>query len=214
MRILPTIVNLAKKEHTPRARLAAMALESVFFVIIIPVLIASSASAPLASLLSPGRLIRTLIGSVISILGLGLALWTVREQFTKGRGTPVPVMATQKLLRDGPYSLCRNPMVLGTVVFYFGIASSVGGIVPLVIVAGILTFLIAWIKFVEEKEMAARFGDEYRDYKMSAPFIIPRLPRKRKSPTSRQSAASTVVAPPAGQESGSRSRGSTVTLST
>ena len=81
-------------------------------------------------------------------------------------------MATQKLLRGGPYGLCRNPMALGAVVFYLGIAISLADIAPLVIVAGIATVLIAWIKFVEEKAMAVRFGNGCRDYRMSTLTIL------------------------------------------
>jgi protein-S-isoprenylcysteine O-methyltransferase Ste14 len=37
---------------------------------------------------------------------------------------------------------------------------------------------VRYIKLVEEKELAARFGEEYRAYREGAPFILPRLTRK------------------------------------
>jgi protein-S-isoprenylcysteine O-methyltransferase Ste14 len=39
--------------------------------------------------------------------------------------------------------------------------------------------LVVYIKSFEEKELEARFGDEYRAYKRNTPFLIPRL-RSRK----------------------------------
>jgi protein-S-isoprenylcysteine O-methyltransferase Ste14 len=117
---------------------------------------------------------------VIGALGLFLALWTVWVQFHHGRGTPVPVMATQKLLTDRPYSLCRNPMVLGTLVCYLGIAALTASYKSVLAVLLFAVFLLSYVKLVEEKEMASRFGDEYYRYKQSTPFIIPRLWRRRR----------------------------------
>ena len=119
---------------------------------------------------------------VAAALGLLLALWTVWVQFHHARGTPVPIMATRKLLTDKPYSLCRNPMVLGTLIFYFGIAAFTSSYKPMLAVFLFALFLTAYVKFIEEKEMALRFGDEYSRYKQSTPFIIPRLSMLRKKP--------------------------------
>jgi protein-S-isoprenylcysteine O-methyltransferase Ste14 len=35
--------------------------------------------------------------------------------------------------------------------------------------------LLTYIKLAEEKEMIARFGEEYLAYRRRVPFIIPRL---------------------------------------
>lgn len=91
------------------------------------------------------------------------------------RGTPVPIMATKKLLTDKPYSFRRNPMVLEITVSYFSIATFTSSFMTVLAVFLFALFLIAYIKFIEEKEMSLRFGDEYSRYKQSTPFIIPRL---------------------------------------
>ena len=87
------------------------------------------------------------------LAGWLLGLWTNYVQFTLGRGTPVPVMATQKLLICPPYSYCRNPMALGAIVAYLGVcvvAGSPG--------AGLLWFLGAVaILFAA----ATRLGDRH-----------------------------------------------------
>jgi protein-S-isoprenylcysteine O-methyltransferase Ste14 len=54
-------------------------------------------------------------------------------------------------------------------------AATVAG-VALVLVLGAL--LITYLKKVEEKELAERFGEQYLEYKERVPFIVPRMPRK------------------------------------
>ena len=38
--------------------------------------------------------------------------------------------------------------------------------------------LLTYIKVVEEREMVARFGEEYLAYRRRVPFIMPRLRRR------------------------------------
>jgi len=40
------------------------------------------------------------------------------------------------------------------------------------------SLLLLYLKLVEEKELAERFGDEYLAYKREVPFILPRMPRR------------------------------------
>jgi protein-S-isoprenylcysteine O-methyltransferase Ste14 len=68
------------------------------------------------------------VGLLCMILGWLFANWTVRAQFSLGRGTPIPLMATQRLVATGPYAFCRNPMTLGTAAYYVGIAVWVGSL--------------------------------------------------------------------------------------
>jgi len=112
---------------------------------------------------------------VVAALGLFLAAWTGWVQFHHARGTPVPIMATKKLLTDKPYSFCRNPMALGAMLLYSGIAVLASSFLPVLAVFLFAIFVLAYIKLIEEKEMSLRFGDEYLRYKQSTPFIIPRL---------------------------------------
>ena len=118
-------------------------------------------------------LINPVIGLVFMVVGWLFANWTVKVQFTLGRGTPIPLMATQKLVIKAPYTYCRNPMTLGTGVFYLGIAIWLGSIsavgLGLVYPVGILIY----IKLIEEKELEDRFGSEYLGYKKKTPFLIP-----------------------------------------
>lgn len=177
------LLKQASREYGPRPRLALLLVAAVLFLIILPL-----------ALLYLGRLLdRTLgwpvlahppltviVGGLMVLGGWLLGVWTVNLQFTLGRGTPVPVMATQKLIVRPPYSYCRNPMALGAIVAYLGVSVIAGspGAALLVILGA--SVLLIYIKVVEEQELAARFGEEYLAYRRQVPFIIP-WPRKRMS---------------------------------
>jgi protein-S-isoprenylcysteine O-methyltransferase Ste14 len=78
------------------------------------------------------------------------------------------------LVTTGPYKLCRNPIEFGAIFYYLGIGTIAGGIT-----VGIACFLLgltigsAYHKLIEESELEARFGDEYRQYKKKTPFLLP-----------------------------------------
>ena len=171
-----------KREYSPRQRMALLAVAGVFFIVILP----------LALIRLGGRLDRVLdwpaflyppanaiLGGLLILAGWLLGIWANYVQFTLGRGTPVPVMATQKLIICPPYSYCRNPMALGAIVAYLGVsvvAGSPGAALLWFLGAAVL---LAYIRLVEEKEMVARFGDEYLVYRRRVPFLIPGLRSKR-----------------------------------
>lgn len=71
-------------------------------------------------------------------------------------------------------------MALGTLVFYFSTATFTMSFMSVLLVLLIAVSLLAYIKLVEEKEMALRFGDEYSRYKQGTPFMIPRLSLRRR----------------------------------
>ena len=105
---------------------------------------------------------------------MALYLWTI-VLFAKAQGTQVPVAPTQKVVTSGPYAVSRNPMLTSAIIMVCG--------------AGVLfnswSFLLAglmipipyliYIKLVEERELEARFGEEYLSYKKSTPFILPKM---------------------------------------
>ncbi len=123
-------------------------------------------------------LINPLVGLLFIVVGWLFANWTIKVQFSLGKGTPIPLMATQKLIVGGPYTYCRNPMTLGTAIFYLGVGMWLGSFfavgLGLIYPAGILIY----IKLIEEKELEDRFGFEYRAYKKNTPFLIPSLKKK------------------------------------
>lgn len=125
------------------------------------------------------RYVEVIISIVFTGSGLFFCAWTVASQWLVGKGTPVPIAPTQKLIVVGPYRLCRNPLQLGVVLYYLGIVTFLGSLT-----AGLFAFLAALIigslyhKFVEEKELLLRFGEDYKSYRTRTPFIFPRIRRR------------------------------------
>ena len=78
-----------------------------------------------------------------------------------------------KLLNEGIYAVMRHPryveVVLGTLA-YAAFANYLGGyIIALLTIPGIHAVVI-----IEEKELAARFGEQYEAYRASVPRYLPR----------------------------------------
>ncbi len=115
------------------------------------------------------------LGLLLIVSGLLFGFWSNYVQFTVGKGTAVPLMATQKLIVQPPYTYCRNPMALGAIAMYLGVAVLFGSLGAGLLVLLGAGALLAYIKLVEEKEMELRFGQDYLEYKRHTAFIVPRF---------------------------------------
>ena len=171
----------AQKEHPESKRIAATLLAGLVVVILVPY-IAIKAGPALDQLLGipsfRGGMVNYILGGVLLVGGLSLGVWSVYAQLTRGRGTPLPMLPTQELLITGPFQYCRNPMTLGTILAYTGIGVMAGSVMGLVLMACFIGLLLLYLKRMEEKELAERFGEAYLAYKREVPFIIPRFPRR------------------------------------
>jgi protein-S-isoprenylcysteine O-methyltransferase Ste14 len=170
----------AEKEYPFVQRVLGLIPAGFLFVFLIPYLLAviSPKIDHYFGLPSIGLGTLTLLmGVILIVVGLFYALWSIFDQFFRGRGTPLPVMATQELLITGPFRQCRNPMTFGTILLYLGVSLIVGSISAMVIVLLISSSLVVYIKTTEEKELLERFGDPYLEYKNQTPFLIPKVSR-------------------------------------
>jgi protein-S-isoprenylcysteine O-methyltransferase Ste14 len=172
----------AEREQSDAARIAIMLLAGAVFLALLPCLVARVGPRLDRRLGLPsvrvGRVNRV-IGAILTVLGFSLGFWSVIAQLTRGRGTPLPVIPTQELLTEGPYRLCRNPMTLGAILAYLGIAVAAGTVTGTLFVLGSAASLLVYLKRLEERELAERFGEAYLAYRREVPFIIPRLAGRR-----------------------------------
>src|SRR4030043_2035899 len=168
----------AKHEFSPNQRFVALLVLAPFFLIALPFILITLGSridqwlqwSPI--LYEPFNLI---LGWLLIGVGWIFGIWSIYIQFTLGRGTPVPLMETQKLIIPPPYSHCRNPMALGAIVMYLGVAILFGSMGAVVLVLLGTGLLLTYIKRIEEREMEIRFGQEYLKNKKETPFLIPRF---------------------------------------
>jgi protein-S-isoprenylcysteine O-methyltransferase Ste14 len=171
-------LDWAQREYSLKQRLILLTFAGILFLLIIPYLLIVS-SAAIDDLLSLPKLDFGFINMIVGVLfisgGAFLGLWSIQVQISIGGGTPVPVMPTHKLIVKAPFVYCRNPMTLGTFLGYFGICILIGSISAIVIILILTTMLLLYVKLIEEKELEARFGVEYLEYKRNTPFILPRL---------------------------------------
>jgi len=171
-------IKWSEREYSKAQRLRAIIFGGIFFWIIIPffIVVGSAFMDPWLSLPKFfNKWINTIIALVFMVAGWLFANWTVKVQFSLGKGTPIPLMATQTLVVEKPYIYCRNPMTLGTTAFYLGIAMWTGSLSALILALIYPVGILIYIKLIEEKELEQRFGVEYLEYKRRTPFLIPRF---------------------------------------
>jgi protein-S-isoprenylcysteine O-methyltransferase Ste14 len=172
----------AEREYSPGKRIVLLIIAGIFFLGILPGALVYFSRWLDHQFEMPHLAygaVNVIPGCVFMVAGILLGWWANYVQFTIGRGTPVPIMATQQLIIQKPYNYCRNPMALGAIVAYLGVAILIGSISAVVLVLIGTVLLLVYIKFLEEKEMELRFGDAYREYREQTPFIIPRLRRRK-----------------------------------
>ena len=170
-----------QQNDSPKKRVRALLLGILIFPTLIPaimIFLLPRLDHKLGLTSFAHGLATTLPGVLLIVLGGVLALWTIYIQVSLAAGTPFPTLPTQKLLILGPFKWCRNPMTLGTILAYGGVAVLLGSISGLIFVAVLAALLITYLKTIEEKELAFRFGEKYLAYKRSTPFILPNLFKK------------------------------------
>lgn len=182
MKLVDKLVTISKNPLSPKNRFMAIGLPVFVFFFFFPMLFFIVPNFVLDPWLNLPELFSTMsrifFGGTIIFMGVYFLLWTLKAQKEIGKGTPMPLMATQKLVIQAPYSFTRNPLVFGLINFYFGISIAIGSISSLVIILIFSILILIYIKFVEEKELAQRYGDDYLAYKEITPFLLPRRSKK------------------------------------
>ena len=147
----PRIPGPGDKPVMPPAYGMAAVVAMVVVHLVVPV--AGLAQAPI-----------TWLGVPFVAVGLILNIWA-GGLFTRRRTTFKPFAESQRLVRDGPFRLSRNPMYLGMVLAALGIAMLLGTLTPFIVVAGLAWVLHVRFVTVEEAMLEDAFGDEYRNYR-------------------------------------------------
>ncbi len=176
------LTRLTQRQYGEGQRLTALLVGQVLFWIGFPLFIIAG-SYYIDSWLRLPRFIYGLANPIVALLlivpGGLLAEWAVYVQFSSGGGTPLPVVATRRLIIQRPYTYCRNPMALGTTMVYLGVALWVGSLSAIALASIYPSVIVIYTKLFEEKELEKRFGSEYLEYKNKTPFVVPHLWRRR-----------------------------------
>jgi protein-S-isoprenylcysteine O-methyltransferase Ste14 len=121
----------------------------------------------------PDSLVIGLSGTIITLLGVGFAVWA-RVHLGKYWSSMPAIRVNHKLIRTGPYSLLRHPIYTGLLCGIGGTAIIIGEPVGLIAFFLILVVFL-WKIRIEEKYLQEEFGDDYARYKKEVPALIPLL---------------------------------------
>jgi protein-S-isoprenylcysteine O-methyltransferase Ste14 len=122
--------------------------------------------------------------------GAVLLVWIMMFEFSQNRNLPerVPIdWSPAFLMIGGPYAFSRNPMYVGELALWLGLAVLYGS--PTVL-AGFAVWVAVMRRLAvrEEVGLEAAFGDLYRRYKARVPRWIG-LPRRARTETEPDAAA-------------------------
>jgi protein-S-isoprenylcysteine O-methyltransferase Ste14 len=97
-------------------------------------------------------------------LGVTIAVWSV-GLFHRERTSFVPIKPTTTLVIYGPYRFTRNPMYLGLVCVYLGIALWFGIFWALILLPAVMALIQRYVIIREEQYLERKFGGAYLKYK-------------------------------------------------
>jgi len=130
---------------------------------VLPSLIFTATGESWAPLLNRPRWHFVLAAAILAPAG-AMAIQAVRE-FAAHAGTPVPLDPPRALVTTGPYAYVANPMQLGATILLaaWGFLLSSPTVVAAAVMAAAFSAGVAAV--AEARELPARFGDAWHDYR-------------------------------------------------
>jgi protein-S-isoprenylcysteine O-methyltransferase Ste14 len=110
--------------------------------------------------------IANILGVIIIITGLFFNIPAGR-QFIKSKNTVITIKPATSLQTSGIYSVSRNPMYLGLLIIYLGMALIFGNWWTLILFPVLIVLINYFIILPEERYLIRAFGNSYSDYKQN-----------------------------------------------
>lgn len=130
--------------------------------------------------------VSTITGVVVLVLASALGLASAAVMSTLGAGTPLPSAMPNRLVVAGPYRSVRNPMALAGITQGVAVGLLLSSwLVVVYAVAG----SVVWnciVRPLEEADLEARFGDDFRRYAARVRCWLPRWPIPASGPAAAQ----------------------------
>ena len=144
------------------------------FIIAIPFAMYWASGSPVLSLM------QWIILVLLAVVGIGLSIWSIVYMKNVGKGNPFDAFnhevapRTSLLMTDGPYGICRNPMLLGVFIYHIGILIALLSIGALLIFAAEVLIMSLQVRR-EEQRLRIDFGNEYDEYAKRVNRFLPKL---------------------------------------
>lgn len=147
----------------------------IIFILGIPFIMYLASGSP--DLLKIG-FVQWILLIIFTIIGIGLSIWSIVYMKNVGKGNPFDAFnhevapRTSFLMTDGPYGICRNPMLAGVFIYHIGVLIallSLGALIIFIIEVVIMTFQVK----KEEQRLKSDFGDEYLMYMNNTYRFLP-----------------------------------------
>jgi protein-S-isoprenylcysteine O-methyltransferase Ste14 len=104
------------------------------------------------------------LGAVLILVGAWIMIPARRMMLRAG--TPIrPTIPTTALVTTGPFRFTRNPLYLGTTLFYLGIAVAARSLWALVLLLVVFAVMQRGVIDREEHYLERKFGADYVRYK-------------------------------------------------
>lgn len=107
---------------------------------------------------------RKVLAVALIIGGLGIEFWAA-GLFQKAGTNVVPYKPATALVTDGPFRFSRNPMYVGFLFTYLGLALGLNAPVAVVLALPCMLVLTWGVVLREERYLEGKFGRAYLDYK-------------------------------------------------
>lgn len=105
-------------------------------------------------------------GYVLLAAGLGFRMWSVLY---------IGSRKSKELITQGPYSLCRNPLYLGTFAIYLGASLCIENLFLCILFVVVVIPIHVLVVLYEEKRLSEFFPEEYEQYRKKVPRFVPSL---------------------------------------
>jgi protein-S-isoprenylcysteine O-methyltransferase Ste14 len=115
--------------------------------------------------------IRIPLAIAISIIAGYLAKKGLNTVFAEVREKPI-------VIRTGVFGVVRHPIYLGAILFYLSLLAVSFSLVAGLVWVVIILFYIFLCRH-EEKLLIEKFGNDYEQYKLETPMLLPRLIRRK-----------------------------------
>jgi|SRR5579862_8355935 len=143
--------------------------------VVIPISLARLCSATIGWPTTVGEAVMQGMGLAMVVLGGWLFLSSLYQVATRDEESLTLWDPPRRLVIRGAYRRVRNPMISGAWFILAGEALVLESLLHALLALAFLAIATGYIAFLDEPQLEARFGDEYRRYRQHVGRLLPRV---------------------------------------